>query len=160
MKMHWTGTCSSKGFTLMGVGFTLIFAALGAFLLIALNGNNEVRPVGWLLIGVGIFVGLSGWSLSSLRVDATDTNVSVRFTPLGLPRRNIQFADIASVEAIMVDPMKWGGWGYRWIPWAHASAAVIRKGPGLEFLLKDGRRFAVTVDDAVTGAQTISSLIG
>ena len=57
----------------------------------------------------------------------------------------------------MVDPMKWGGWGYRWIPWAKASAAVIRKGPGIELLLKDGRRFAVTVEDAVTGAQTISA---
>jgi hypothetical protein len=158
--MQWTGTCSSKGFALMGVGFTLIFVALGVFLLFLLNGSADVQWVGWLLIGVGVFIGLTGWSLSSLSVDVTDEHVRVRFVPLGLPRRVIRFADIASVEAIMVDPMKWGGWGYRWIPWAHASAAVIRKGPGLEILLKDGRRFAVTVDDAVVGAQTISTMIG
>ena len=45
--------------------------------------------------------------------------------------------------------MEWGGWGYRWIPWAKASAAVIRRGPGIALVLRDGRRFAVTVDDAV-----------
>ena len=144
----------------MGVGFALIFTALGAFLVLALNGNADVQWVGWLLIGVGVFIGLTGWSLSSLRVDVSDDEVCVRFTPLGLPRRTIGYADIASVEAIMVDPMRWGGWGYRWIPWAHASAAVIRKGPGLEILMTDGRRFAVTVDDAVAGAQTISTLVG
>jgi hypothetical protein len=158
--MRWTGTCSSKGFALMGVGFTLIFTALGAFLLFALRSDNPARAAGWLLIAVGIVVGISGWSLSSLRVDVTDETVSVRFTPVGRPRRIIPLTEIASVEAIMVDPMTWGGWGYRWIPWAHASAAVLRKGPGIEISLKDGRRFAVTVEDAVVGAQTISGLIG
>ena len=144
----------------MGVGFTLIFTALGAFLLFALRSDNPARAAGWLLIAVGIVVGISGWSLSSLRVDVTDETVSVRFTPVGRPRRIIPLTEIASVEAIMVDPMTWGGWGYRWIPWAHASAAVLRKGPGIEISLKDGRRFAVTVEDAVVGAQTISGLIG
>ena len=143
----------------MGVGFTLIFTALGAFLLFALRGDNPARAAGWWLIAVGIVVGFSGWSLSSLRVDVTDETVSVRFTPIGRPRRIIPLTEIASVEAIMVDPMTWGGWGYRWIPWSHASAAVLRKGPGLEISLKDGRRFAVTVEDAVVGAQTISGLI-
>ena len=38
---------------------------------------------------------------------------------------------------------------------------MIRKGPGIQLELKDGRRYVVTVDDAVTGAKlTSASLIG
>ncbi len=91
-------------------------------------------------------------------VEVTDEAVAVRFGPTGWPQRRIPMDQIEAAEAIMVDPLKWGGWGYRWMPWAKASAAVIRKGPGIELQLKDGRRFAVTVNDSVAGAQTISAL--
>jgi hypothetical protein len=113
-----------------------------------------------MLLGLGLFIGATGYVLSSLRVEVSDAQVAVRFGPLGWPQRRIAIADIEAAEAIVVDPLKWGGWGYRWNPWAHASAAVIRKGPGIELLLKDGRRFAVTVNDAVAGAQAISQLCG
>ena len=59
----------------------------------------------------------------------------------------------------MVEPTEWGGWGYRWIPWARASAAVVRRGPGIALVLRDGRRFAVTVDDAVAGARATSAAL-
>ena len=63
------------------------------------------------------------------------------------------------MSAIQVEPTEWGGWGYRWIPWAKASAAVVRRGPGIALVLRDGRRFAVTVEDAVAGAQAVSAAL-
>ncbi len=155
--MRWTGSCSSKGTALLGVGVALIAVAIGAFTLLAFRGTREPAWPGWFSIAVGLLVAFLAYNFSSLRVHAKETAVSIRFGPFGWPGRVIAYADIESADAIMVDPMKWGGWGYRWIPWAKASAAVIRKGPGIELLLKDGRRFAVTVEDAVTGAQTISA---
>ena len=156
--MRWTGTCSSKGFALMGLGFTLIYVALSGFYLLTSRNTPTPGWVGWLLVFVGLFIGVSGYVLSSLRVEVTDEAVAVRFGPTGWPQRRIPIDQIEAAEAIMVDPLKWGGWGYRWMPWAKASAAVIRKGPGIELQLKDGRRFAVTVNDSVAGAQTISAL--
>ena len=156
--MRWTGTCSSKGFALMGLGFTLIYVALSGFYLLTSRNTPTPGWVGWLLVFVGLFIGVSGYVLSSLRVEVTDEAVAVRFGPTGWPQRRIPMDQIEAAEAIMVDPLKWGGWGYRWMPWAKASAAVIRKGPGIELQLKDGRRFAVTVNDSVAGAQTISAL--
>ena len=156
--MRWTGTCSSKGFALMVLGFTLIYVALSGFYLLTSRNTPTPGWVGWLLVFVGLFIGVSGYVLSSLRVEVTDEAVAVRFGPTGWPQRRIRMEDIEAAEAIIVDPLKWGGWGYRWNPWARASAAVIRKGPGIELRLKDGRRFAVTVNDSVAGAQTISAL--
>ena len=156
--MRWTGTCSSKGFALMGLGFTLIYVALSGFYLLTSRNTPTPGWVGWLLVFVGLFIGVSGYVLSSLRVEVTDEAVAVRFGPTGWPQRRIPMDQIEAAEAIMVDPLKWGGWGYRWMPWTKASAAVIRKGPGIELQLKDGRRFAVTVNDSVAGAQTISAL--
>ncbi len=83
----------------------------------------------------------------------------VAFGPFGWPRRVIRLADVREVSAIVVEPREWGGWGYRWIPWAQASAAVIRRGPGIEVVLADGKRFAVTVDGAVDGAKAASAAL-
>ncbi len=156
--MRWTGTCSSKGFALMGLGFTLIYVAMAGFYLLTSRNTPTPGWVGWLLLFVGLFIGITGYALSSLRVEVSDDVVAVRFGPIGWPQRRIRMEDIEAAKAIIVDPLKWGGWGYRWNPWARASAAVIRKGPGIELQLKDGRRFAVTVNDSVAGAQTISAL--
>ena len=44
--------------------------------------------------------------------------------------------------------MKWGGWGYRGSRVLFRRAAVvIRKGPGLRIVTRDGRSLAITVDD-------------
>ncbi len=159
MTTTWTGRCSSRGFALLGIGLTLVLTAVGVGTVIALSGSGATAWVGWLVAIVGILVGVLSWLMSSLEVRLTDEAFTVAFGPFGLPRRVIPLTDIAAASAIVVDPLQWGGWGYRWIPRANASAAVIRRGPGIALVLRDGRRFAVTVDDAVTGAQTTASAI-
>ncbi len=161
MTTLWTGRCSSRGFALLGIGLTLVLVAVGGGTAIALRGSGAPAWVGWLVAAVGLVVGVLGVLLSSLEVRVTEDTLTVAYGPFGRPRRVIDLVDVADASAVMVEPMQWGGWGYRWNPRAHASAAVIRKGPGIALELKDGRRFVVTVDDAVNGAKlTSAALIG
>jgi hypothetical protein len=157
----WTGRCASRGFALLGIGLTLVLVAIGVGTVIALRGSGAPTWVGWLVAAVGLVVGVFGFLLSSLAVRVTEDTLTVAYGPFGRPRRVIDLVDLADASAVMVEPMQWGGWGYRWNPRAHATAAVIRKGPGIQLEFKDGRRFVVTVDDAVNGAKlTSAALIG
>lgn len=155
----WRGRCASRGFALLGVGLTLVLVALGVGIAIALQGQAAAEWTGWFVAVVGIVVGVLSYVMSSLEVRVDATRFVVAFGPFGWPRRTIALREVVDVSAIIVDPNEWGGWGYRWIPWAKASAAVIRKGPGIALVLRDGRRFAVTVDDAVGGAQATSAAL-
>ena len=157
---RWTGRCSSRGFALLSVGITLVLTAVGVGTVIALHGSGAPLWVGWFVVVVGVVVGVLGVAMSSLVVTVTDADFVVAFGRLGWPRRTIALSEVRSAEAITVEPMEWGGWGYRWIPGAKASAAVIRKGPGIAVRLADGRRFAVTVDDAAAGAQAVVDAVG
>jgi len=161
VETYWTGRCASRGFALLGLGLALVLGAVGVGTVIALHGSGAPTWVGWFVATVGVAAGVLAWVVSSLEVRLTAETFTVAFGPFGWPRRVIDLADVAEASAIIVEPMEWGGWGYRWIPWAHASAAVVRKGPGIALVLRDGRQFAVTVNDAVNGAKlTSAALIG
>jgi hypothetical protein len=155
----WAARCSSRGFALLGVGLARVLTAVGVGTVIALSGSGAPTWVGWFVAAVGLAVGVLGWLVSSLEVRVTATTFTVAFGPFGWPRRVIALSEIVDASAIVVEPMQWGGWGYRWIPWARASAAVIRRGPGIALTLRDGRQFAVTVEDAVAGAQATSAAL-
>lgn len=150
MTARWTSRCSSRGLKVLALGVSLVL--LGAAALLLFLGAGAPRWVGWLLVGTAVVVGVAGYLLASLEARVEDDRFVVAFGPFGLPRRVIPLAQIREVAAAQIEPTEWGGWGYRWIPWAHASAAVIRRGPGIVLGLEDGRRFAVTVDDAREGA--------
>jgi hypothetical protein len=159
MATLWTGRCSSRGLALLGVGLTLVLLAIGLGIVIALSGQPGVQWTGWFVAIVGVVVGVLSYLMSSLEVRVDASSFVVAFGPLGLPRRVVALTDVVEVSAIIVDPQEWGGWGYRWIPWAKATAAVIRKGPGIVLVLRDGRRFAVTVENAVEGAQATAAAL-
>ena len=144
---------------MLGVGLTLVFVAIGVGIVIALRGETGAELTGWFIAVVGVVVGVISYLMSSVQVRVDASTFVVAFGPFGRPRRTIALADVADVSAIIVEPAEWGGWGYRWIPWVKASAAVIRKGPGIALVLRDGRRFAVTVENAVEGAQATAAAV-
>jgi hypothetical protein len=92
-----------------------------------------------------------------LRVEAavSPTGLTVRLGPIRV--RRIPLDKIVRAEATHIEPMRWGGWGWRVIP--DASAIVLRRGDGLVVHYPGGRRFAVTVDDAATGAGLLNGLL-
>lgn len=73
-----------------------------------------------------------------------------------VPIKRIRLDQMASVSAESIDPMQWGGWGYRVMP--GRSALVLRSGPGLVVQMTDGRRFAVTLPDPDTPAALLNAL--
>lgn len=81
----------------------------------------------------------------------------MRFGPLGWPRKHVALTAIAAVSAEDIDPLRWGGWGYRIMP--GRSAVVLRGGPALVIDLVDGRRFCVTIDDPEPGAGLLRAYV-
>jgi hypothetical protein len=160
MTTAWTGRCSSRGYALLALGSALVLVALGVGTVIVAGGSGAPAWVGWSVVALGLVVGVAGRLMSSLEARLDEERFTVSFGPFGWPRRSVALADVTDASAIVVEPLEWGGWGYRWIPWANASAAVLRRGPGIALALRDGRRFAVTVDDAVAGARATSAALG
>jgi hypothetical protein len=75
----------------------------------------------------------------------------------GVRVKKLELDRITAVEAIDLEPSAWGGWGYRVIP--GGSAVVLRRGDALAVTMSDDRKFAVTVDDAATGAALLNGLV-
>jgi len=95
--------------------------------------------------------------LSSITTVVDEQGLLVRFGPFGFPHKRIPLAEIAAVRADHIDPIEWGGWGYRVAP--GRSAAVLRGGPGIVVDLVDGRRFAVTIDDPEEGVALLTAYL-
>jgi hypothetical protein len=112
-----------------------------------------VVPVLWPVLAVPV---VSGLLLGEVRVTADRRGVRLTAGLLGVPVRRIPLADITAASAEHIDPVAWGGWGYRVTP--GRSALVLRAGPGLVLDLADGRRFAVTMDDPQTPAALLTAL--
>ena len=73
-----------------------------------------------------------------------------RFGPLGGFRSRVPLDEVARVTAEVVEPLAYGGWGYRIIP--GVRAVIVRQGPGLRVDRIDGPSLVVTVDDAGVAA--------
>lgn len=113
----------------------------------------------WPLLFVPLVILLIAGTGFAWRVRVDATGLTVRSLPYGWPRRRIDIRQIASVKTVHVNPLaEFGGWGWRW---GVAGAGVVaREGQGILVVLRDGRRFTVTVDDAETGAALLAAYAG
>ncbi|MEY4347761.1 MAG: hypothetical protein RIS43_180 [Actinomycetota bacterium] len=132
-----------------------VTALSGVLTIVVLFTNQYASPekqivgAGWIPFFIVMAVlPVVGFVFSELHVLVQSDGVVVGFGPTGWPKRIIKWQYIALVEVIDVRPTEWGGWGYRWVPWKRATAAVMRAGTGLHFELGSGKHFVVTVDDA------------
>jgi hypothetical protein len=124
----------------------LALLALGVVLLVVIPD----LPLWVFAIVVGI-----GLVMTQVEANVTNDGVSIRLG--GIPIRRIGLDKISSARAIDLDPTEWGGWGYRFS--SGRSAIVLRSGEALEITFHDGRRFAVTVDEAATGSSLLNGLL-
>lgn len=112
--------------------------------------------------GIAAGVGGVGAALAfhRYRVRVSADGVRVEFGVAGWPRVAIPLDRVATARAEHIDPMKWGGWGYRGSLYVFGRAAMVhRRGPGLVLALKDDRHFAVTCDDPTTAAGLVNDLV-
>jgi hypothetical protein len=143
----WFGHARSYPFLVAG----LLTIVAGVALLAA--GAPVVGPTS-LLVGVAFL------AFASVSVSVTKDGLRVRSGPLGWPSVRFRLARIESAEAIDVQPMAAGGWGYRGSVRAFGRASwVLRGGPGIELQLRGGGRFIVTVDDAEQAAAVLNGLL-
>lgn len=133
-------------------------------------GRARVRWVAVLTFGIAlvvvfavpdlplwVFLPLVGSGLVLSQVEANVTNDGMRIRLGGIPVRTYRISNISSARVIELEPTEWGGWGWRFTP--NRSAIVLRRGDAVELTLRSGRQFAVTVDDAATGAALVNGLV-
>jgi hypothetical protein len=130
----------------------LVLIAIGAVLVVAARGAVGALPAALLLVVYLAF----GW----IRVSVDARGLRIRYGLLPRPVTSVPLDNIRRAERIDLAPLQWGGWGYRGSRKAFGRAAVVlRSGDAIKLQLTDGSEFAVTVDDAATGAALLADLL-
>lgn len=93
-----------------------------------------------------------------LRVSVDWRGLKVVSSILRIPLKTAQLGEIESVHVDNLDPVQWGGWGYRIM--AGRSGIILRRGPGLVLNLTNGKQFAVSLIDPETPAALLTTLSG
>ncbi|MDK9500974.1 MULTISPECIES: hypothetical protein [Streptomyces] len=153
----WTGRASNRAQWLLAAAGAACLA-LGVELAVDNSWTAGFVPllmsvIGCLAVGLLILYGTLAFVHVAVTVDAE--SLEVRCGHIGLPRRRIRLAEVASAEfRPRITPQQWGGWGYRWRP-EKGTAVIVRRGEGVELRLGDGKLFTVTVDDAENAVRVI-----
>jgi hypothetical protein len=145
-RLLWTGRQALPTARVVGSGLL----AAGA-----LVTGMRVVPETLVLGGTLMLIGLLLWAFTSISVAAGPAGLRVRFGPLGWPVIRVPLADIDGVELEDVEPLAFGGWGYRVMP--GVRAVVIRRGVGLRVRRIGRADLIVTVDDAATAAGVLQA---
>lgn len=135
----WSRTVSS--WLLLSVAVMML--AIGVALFAPPLARDGIASVGWTLIPYLAAVLLVA-VFCAFRVTVDWRGFRITSLLLGIPLKRIAPADIAAVDAATLEPMQWGGWGYRIMP--GRSAIILRKGPGLVITRRNGKQFAITLD--------------
>lgn len=91
----------------------------------------------------------------SVRVDPT--GVTVGWGLVRWPRQHFELAGLEGAEVTDIDPMAWGGWGYRVT--ASGRACVVRRGPGLVLRRRGQVPVAISVDDPQGAAALVNAYL-
>lgn len=139
-----------------------VTAAVGVLTILIIWANQFARPekqmhgndVVWFTLLMVLVAG-TVTQFGTLTTEVRRDGFHLQFGVVGFLHRTISWQNVAKVEVINVRPTEWGGWGYRWVlnkdntgKLRGATAAVLRKGPGLKFEFGNGKVFVVTLDDA------------
>lgn len=94
-------------------------------------------------------------------VGVDERGLRIAYGPWAWPATRIPLSRIRAAWAEDIAPLSVGGWGYRVVPWrAPANSTVmVRSGDCLVVEREDGRRLAVSVDDAGRGASLLAALL-
>lgn len=143
-RVSWSRQVTSPWMLLTGLTSLVIGVAVGVV----------VHPV---VGAIAVFAGLFAVQLAVVRVVVDRRGLTVGSGLLGWPRWRLAPAEISEVTATDISPAHFGGYGFRLVP--GATAVVLRGGPGIVVTRRSGRQFAVSVDDAETGAAVLAGVV-
>jgi hypothetical protein len=156
----WRGSIENK---LLRYGITPLLAIIFAFAYVlndSASAEKQIIGWGWFYFGsVMLFAYAAVITFSKLNVEVRDSGFFIRYGYWIYPVQKIDWNNVASVRLLQVEPTEWGGWGFRWVPWKRATAAVMRRGPGLRFDFANGKVFVITIDDADKALAAIRSVL-
>ena len=96
--------------------------------------------------------------LVAFRVQVDQNGMVIRSALFGIPFVTLPIDQIERAAILDVEPMKWGGWGYRGsLKLAGTAALVLRRGPGVHLTLNGGRVFVFTIDGNETAAGLLNA---
>ena len=145
----WQGKTLSPVIRYVALSIVGVVFALVLVIQLSVNESQKMSATDFSWFGFLWVISIyATFSLSSIQCSVVNSGFIIDFGPLGWPKKSIDWEHVVSVEVINVRPTEWGGWGYRWVPWKKATAAVMRAGEGLHFKFANGKQFVVTVDDA------------
>ncbi|WP_394214896.1 DUF1648 domain-containing protein [Brachybacterium vulturis] len=138
----WMGRARSLPLLLIGV---ILVALGGGLLFTAPAAGVPVLVVGLVLIAA-----------HQLTVRADRSGVRVSWGPQRWPRHTYALEAVSVAEPVDIDPLQWGGWGYRRS--RHGIGLVLRRGPGILLRREGHSDVAITVDDAAGAAGLVNAL--
>ncbi|MEU1984914.1 DUF1648 domain-containing protein [Nocardia sp. NPDC019395] len=143
-RVNWSRRITAPWMLLTGVVSALIGMTLGIV----------AQPfAGVVLVLTGALVA----HLALVRVVVDRRGLTVGTGLAGWPRWRLEPQEITEVSTADISPAHYGGYGIRLIP--GTTAVVLRGGPGIVVTRRSGRRFAVSVDDAETGAGVLAGVV-
>ncbi|WP_165384190.1 DUF1648 domain-containing protein [Leucobacter triazinivorans] len=148
----WTATIRPSAILVWVIAATVLLT-LGTTIWLFLLGE----PLAWMNLGITVLL-IVLFSVGSWYRVRIDSGGLVARSLVGRPSFRVPTADVARVDARELNPFaEWGGWGLRWVP-GTGFGIVMRTGEGILVTRRDGRIFAVTVDDAATGAALLEAV--
>jgi len=140
---------------------------------VAWIGSARSRPMSWLaaaLVPAGVVlaifepvagailavVGLVLWWTHVVTVRVDRRGVRAGWGPLHWPAVSIPADRLEGAEATDIEPMAWGGWGYRLS--GRGVGVIVRRGPGLVLHRRGGSDLAVTVDAPEDAVALVNAL--
>jgi len=142
----WHGTAHGRFSALV----TVVMGAIALVVWVVVPSPDNA-PVAAILLLAAVSLGV----LLRIVVTIGASGVRVRFGPLPLPRIRVPLARIRAVSVVDVEPMAYGGWGYRAMP--GVRAVVVRRGPGIRIERDGAAALVITVDDADTAAAVLGA---
>lgn len=154
----WSTDIGSGLLRWMGWGLIAVGVVAAAAMVLA---GESLPIVGLLLVVIG-GAGLLALAWASVRLHIDEDGLTVSSTVLGVRVTRVPAQEVAGVEVLDLDPMRWGGIGLRALP--DRTALIIDGGPGIVVWKRDGRRLALQVTEgeaaARAGARTLLQAAG
>ncbi|MFC5928455.1 hypothetical protein D6T64_20780 [Cryobacterium melibiosiphilum] len=151
-RTEWTASTSSPLFT--GLASVAAVGAIGIITLPALR--DAVTSANVVVMAIIAFALVFIVMFARIRIRIDGRGLSVRSMILGAPLKIIPLTDIIEAHTDYLEPLRWGGWGYRIT--RGRSAVILRAGPGLVVTRRNGKLFAVSMTDPEIPAALLESL--